>query len=112
MQITIDETNRRREKQLKYNEENNITPTQIINTTKSVFNFSKNQKVYVEAPESVNLAADPIVQYMSKDGLNKSITQTKKLMEAAAKDLDFMEATRLRDEMFALQKLLKEKFNL
>ena len=112
MRITIDETNRRREKQLKYNEENNITPTQIINTTKSVFNFSKNQKVYVEPSESVNLAADPIVQYMSKDALNKSIAQTKKLMEAAAKDLDFMEATRLRDEMFALQKILKEKFNL
>ena len=56
-----------------------------------------------------DIAADPVVQYMSIDGLEKAIEKTKKQMQAAAKDLDFIEAARLRDEMFALQNLVSEK---
>ena len=69
---------------------------------------SKSPKPYIEN-ESINLAADPVVKYMSKEQLQKSIAQTRKSMEKAAKDLDFMEAARLRDELFAFEKLLKEK---
>ncbi|HBF88256.1 MAG TPA: excinuclease ABC subunit B [Bacteroidales bacterium] len=109
MQRTIDETERRREKQIKYNIENNITPRQIINTTESVFEKNKKGKSYIE-PDKVEIAADPIVKYMTKDGLQKTITKTKKAMEAAAKELDFIEATRLRDEMFELEKIFNEKY--
>ncbi|MFC2137033.1 excinuclease ABC subunit UvrB [Bacteroidota bacterium] len=107
MQKTIDETNRRREKQLKYNEDHNITPKQIIKATTSIMG-NKPKDTYVE-PEGVTLAADPVVQYMSKEGLEKAIEKTKKAMQKAAKELDFIEAARLRDEMYELEKLLKSK---
>lgn len=113
MQRTINETNRRREKQLKYNEENNITPKQIIKAVGSIMGDKssestvKGKKVYVEN-EQVNVAADPIVQYMKPQGLEKAIEQTKKAMQKAAKELDFIEAARLRDEMYALQEMLKK----
>lgn len=114
MKKTIEETHRRRLKQIAYNFENNLTPTQIIKSRESIMGQSKvaNSKkgavAYIE-PSDINVAADPIVQYMSKDQLEKNIQKTKKAMETAAKELDFMEAARLRDEMYALKELLKTK---
>ena len=114
MRKTIEETNRRRETQTKYNIEHNITPTQIVKSHDSIFarsaggTKSPTSKAYVENV-SVNLAADPVMKYMTKEQIQKSITQTRKLMEKAARELDFMEAARLRDELFGLEKLLKEK---
>lgn len=112
MSRTIEETNRRREKQIKYNLENNIVPTQIKKSHDSIFAKSSDGKVkgkvYVEN-ESISLAADPVVKYMSKEQLQKAIAQTRKAMEKAAKELDFMEAARLRDELLDLEKRLKDK---
>ena len=114
MRKTIEETNRRRETQTKYNIEHNITPTQIVKSHDSIFarsaggTKSPTSKAYVENV-SVNLAADPVMKYMTKEQIQKSITHTRKLMEKAARELDFMEAARLRDELFGLEKLLKEK---
>ncbi|MGC9374237.1 MAG: excinuclease ABC subunit UvrB [Bacteroidales bacterium] len=107
MQQTIDETNRRREKQLLYNEKHGITPTQIVRTSKSMM-AEKHKKAYAE-PEQLNVAADPIVKYMDKKALEKAIEKNKLSMEKAAKELNFKEAARLRDEMFALQELLNKK---
>src|SRR5256712_10498681 len=111
MRRTIDETTRRREKQINYNAENNITP-RTVGTDKagiieqtSVVDFRGGvQKAYVES-ETLNLLADPIVQYMSKPDLQKSIDNTKKEMQKAAKEMDFLLAAKLRDEMFALEGL-------
>ncbi|SDR99238.1 Excinuclease ABC subunit B [Mucilaginibacter mallensis] len=116
MQITMDETNRRREIQIAYNTEHGITPTtvgksreEILEQT-SVMDFKGGvQQAYVEN-EMVTLAADPIVQYMTKADLKKSIENTKKEMLAAAKNMDFLLAAKLRDEMFALEKMMEEKF--
>lgn len=112
MQQTIDETTRRREKQLDYNQRNGITPTQIQNTTKSLLMGKKpagiKGKAYVE-PEKVSVAADPVVAYMSKEQLQKAISKSKSNMEAAAKELDFIEAARYRDEMYELQNLLADR---
>jgi excinuclease ABC subunit B len=118
MRITIDETNRRREKQTAYNTEHGITPMTVgksreaIIEQTSVMDFVGGvQKAYIEE-ESITqaLAADPIVQYMSKGDLKKSIDNTKKEMMAAAKNMDFLLAAKLRDEMFALEKMMEEKF--
>jgi excinuclease ABC subunit B len=112
MQRTIDATNYRREKQLKYNEENNITPTQIVKPTREIIGYEfRGGKKPVEYGESglPDVAADPVVQYMNVNGLEKAIEKLKKQMKAAAKELDFIEAARLRDEMFAFERLLKEK---
>ncbi|MBN2272795.1 MAG: excinuclease ABC subunit UvrB [Bacteroidales bacterium] len=112
MQRTIDETNRRREKQLLYNEKHNITPQQIIkaasNIMKEVRMKTGARQAYVE-PQSVNVAADPVVQYMSREALEKAIEKAKKSMEKAAGELNFIEAARLRDEMLALKELLKKR---
>lgn len=112
MQKTIDATNYRREKQLKYNQENNITPTQIIKPTREIIGYeyrSDKQPEYTGGMGQPDIAADPVVQYMDAKGLEKAIANTKKQMQTAAKELDFIEAARLRDEMFALQALLSEK---
>ncbi|MCY1722510.1 excinuclease ABC subunit UvrB [Prolixibacteraceae bacterium Z1-6] len=112
MQKTIDATNYRREKQLKYNEENNITPQQIIKPTREIIGYeyrSDKQPQYDGGMGQPDIAADPVVQYMSIEGLEKAIEKTKKQMQASAKELDFIEAARLRDEMFALQNLVQEK---
>ncbi len=109
MQRTMDETNRRREKQLIYNEENNITPQQIIKASKSVMGeiaTRAGKKAYVEPAQPI-LAADPVVKYMDSEALKKLIDETKTQMKKAAADLDFIEAARLRDEMYALEKKLK-----
>lgn len=117
MRITIDETNRRREKQIAYNTEHGITPKtvgkskeSIIEQT-SVMDFKGGiQRAYVEKEMTDSLAADPVVQYMTKAELQKSIDKTRKEMTAAAKDMDFLLAARLRDEMFALEKIMTERF--
>ncbi|MEA3316859.1 MAG: helicase-related protein, partial [Bacteroidota bacterium] len=107
MKQTIDETDRRREKQLHYNEINNITPQQIIKASKkSTLDISP--KAYT-GNQKTSIAADPVVKYMDKKGLEKAIEKNKKTMEKAAKELNFTEAARLRDELFELQDLLKEK---
>lgn len=113
MRRTIDETNRRREKQDEYNKKHGITPTQIIRSMESIMNQTTvmdrkyiEPKAYIES-EHINMAADPVVKYMGQDELKKLISQTKKSMERAAKELDFVEAARLRDEMYGLEKLLK-----
>ncbi len=108
MEKTIEETNRRREKQLKYNEDNNITPRQIIKASTSIMGKKAIKDVYVE-PDGITIAADPVVQYMGKEALEKAVNNTKKAMQNAAKELDFIEAARLRDEMYELEKLLKSK---
>jgi excinuclease ABC subunit B len=112
MQKTIHETNRRREKQLKYNEENNITPQQIVKASKSIMGRPVSQitgdKYYVE-PMETDLAADPLIHYMDKGALQKTIDKTKRAMEKAARELDFIEAARLRDEMYKLQEIMDKK---
>jgi len=110
MQRTIDQTNRRREKQFKYNQDNNITPTQIIKSFTSMMGdrpMDPSDKVKAYAVEHTSgIAADPVVKYMNADALEKVIETTQKAMKKAAKELDFIEAARLRDEMYDLQKLL------
>ena len=112
MQKTIDETNRRRERQLAYNVKNNITPQQIIKAASNIMQQvrlkTRTGKVYVE-PDKIDIAADPVVQYMNEAALEKAIENTRKAMEKAAGDLNFIEAARLRDEMYTYQKLLKDK---
>ncbi len=115
MQAAIDETNRKREKQLQYNEKPHITPAQIqksveaIHGQTTVVDKKGEKKVYAET-ESASLAADPVVQYMDKDQLRKAINRTRKQMEKAAKELDFMEAAAYRDELYALEKVFNERF--
>lgn len=112
MQKTIDETNRRREKQLRYNEEHSITPQQIIkassNILREVRNITGQRNAYVE-PEKPDIAADPVVQYMNKEAILKAIENTRSKMEKAASELDFIEAARYRDEMQTYQDLLDSK---
>jgi excinuclease ABC subunit B len=118
MQRTIDETNRRREKQVAFNIEHNITPTTIIKSTEQIFAQGSVLDVkgydpsnpYSLAPdgELVNVAAEDQAVYATIPQLEKAITKTKKDMNKAAKDLDFMEAARLRDEMLRMQKVLEE----
>ena len=109
MQKMIEETERRRNKQLEYNQANNITPVSVHKAIGDGFEGARKveMKYYVE-PEEARLAADPLVPYMSKEALKKRIDTVKKEMEKAAKELDFITAAHHRDEMLALQKLLHE----
>ncbi len=115
MKRTIDETNRRREKQTDYNTKNNITPKQIESNREQILERSKvvkgkqeKEKTYVE-PSNIDRAADPVISYMSAEELDKAIVKTRKEMEDAAKELNFLEAGRLRDEMYALERLRETK---
>lgn len=115
MQVAIDETNRRRAIQQAYNLKHGIVPTTILKSRERIMgqtkvaDSKKNAKVYAENFDSDNsVAADPVVQYLSKDKLEKLISQTQKRMEAAAKDLNFMEAARLRDEWQGMKNRLAE----
>lgn len=112
MQKTIDSTNYRRSKQIRFNEQNGIIPTQIVKPTREIigYEFRSNKAAsYTDDKLHADVAADPVVQYMNADALQKAILKTKKEMEAAAKELDFIEAARLRDEMYRLQELLRQK---
>lgn len=118
MRVTIDETNRRREKQIKYNEKHGIIPKTVgkskeaIIEQTSVVDFKGGvQHAYIDNIEPT-IAADPVVQYMTKAQLKKSIENTKKDMLAASKNMDFLLAAKLRDEMYALEKIMAEKFGL
>lgn len=114
---TIEETERRRERQIAYNEEHGIVPKTVRKSKEEIFKQTsvadakggQNQKAYIEK-EEVSIAADPVVQYMAKPALEKTIKSTEAAMQKAAKELDFMEAARLRDEMLELKKLYEERF--
>lgn len=117
MQKTMDETSRRRNKQLKYNEEHNITPATIRKSVESIMSqtaiadaLRKDKGVYIEKG-SADIAADPVIKYMDENQLGKAIIRTRKEIERVVKDLDFVEAARLRDEMIALEELLEQMKN-
>ena len=115
MRATIDETNRRREKQLRYNEEHGITPQQIRKARKAnelVGGGTSQQtaaRPYYAEEEHITVAADPIMEYMTREQLGKSIERTRKLMQEAAKKLDFIQAAQYRDEMLRMEEMLKTK---
>ncbi|MBQ7361772.1 MAG: excinuclease ABC subunit UvrB [Bacteroidaceae bacterium] len=113
MKKTMDETSRRREKQLAYNEANDITPKQIQKNIGNALASEKrdinSKKAYSEESISIHTAADPIVEYMSREQLEKSIERTRKLMKEAADKMEYIEAAQYRDEMQKLQELLKNK---
>lgn len=115
MQYTINETERRRAKQIEYNTKHNIIPKQAGKKAAAVSGFGtevimdgKTVKVYTGENE-LSVAADPVVKYMEPEELKKQIAKTKTAMLRAAKELDFAEAARLRDEMYGLEKMLEEK---
>jgi excinuclease ABC subunit B len=115
MQQAMDETNRRRKIQTDYNKEHGITPKTIIRSKDSILGQTKvadskrSTKNYYIENEETSLAADPVVAYLSKDELQKMADRVRKAMEKAAKELEFMEAAKLRDEYLAIQKLIEGK---
>ncbi len=111
MEMTIDETNRRRKIQMAYNEKHGITPTTVTKSREEIMNSQsildvRGKKTYIE-PDEPSLAADPIVEYMNREQLEKMKNVTEAKMKAAAKELDFMAAAQFRDELFAIKKRLK-----
>ena len=115
MRKTIEETDRRRAKQILYNTKHGITPTTIIKSIEDLIDRpdaprygAAMNRAYVES-ETISLAADPVIQYLGKPELEKLLATTKSRMMKAAKDLDFMEAARLRDEMMELEKMIGRK---
>jgi len=115
MQRMIDETNRRRIKQIEYNSKHNITPTQIIKSTQDIMGQTavadtsgNSPRAYIEK-NHLEVAADPVIQYMSKEKIQKLLTKTRKSMEEAVKELDFLEAARLRDELVQLEQIIESK---
>ncbi|HMT70087.1 MAG TPA: excinuclease ABC subunit UvrB [Saprospiraceae bacterium] len=113
MQYTIDETSRRRAVQIAYNQEHGITPTTVFKSREDVLNQKsildirgKKPIPYIEPLEKDSIAADPVIAYMNKDQISKLITETESKMKKAAKDLDFITAAQLRDELNALKKKL------
>lgn len=117
MRITIEETNRRREKQTAYNEKHGIIPRTVGKTREeimeqtSVADFMPGEvKAYVEPDAATLIAADPVMEHLGEKDMKKAIDNVKRQMDKAAKDMDFLEAAKLRDEMFALEKLYASKF--
>lgn len=117
MRVTIEETNRRREKQIAYNLEHGITPRTVGKTREEILEQTSvadfkviDTKAYVEPDPASLIAADPVMEYMGKKDVQKAIDNVKRKMDKAAKDMDFLEAAKLRDEMFALEKLFEERF--
>lgn len=115
MQLTMDETNRRREKQLAYNELHGITPKAIIKSVEKIMGQTavadarkKEPQAYIEK-EEVEIAADPVLQYMTDTQITKSIAELRKEIEKTVKELDFIQAAKLRDEMYALEDYLNER---
>lgn len=115
MKRMMNETNRRREKQISYNLLHQITPTAIIKSTQEILgqtsvadSRSEPNHTYIEN-ERINIAADPVIQYMPKEKLQKLLVKTRKKMEEAVKALDFLDAAQLRDELIALQQLIDQK---
>ncbi|MFN5170864.1 MAG: excinuclease ABC subunit UvrB [Cyclobacteriaceae bacterium] len=115
MQLAIEETNRRRQVQQEYNEAHGIVPRTILKSKDEIFKQTKVadskksvQRYYIEEEEK-SLAADPVAAYMTKEELEKMADRTRKAMEKAARELEFMEAARLRDELLAIQKLMEAK---
>ena len=115
MQQAIDETNRRRQIQMEYNLANNIKPKTILKNMQSILGQTKvadsrkdTKRYYVENEETT-LAADPVVAYLSKEELLKMAERTRKAMEKAAKELEFMQAAKLRDEYLAIQKMIESR---
>jgi excinuclease ABC subunit B len=109
MKRTIDETNRRREKQMEYNRVNGIVPTQVLKKERNVLDRVPAGVGYAEEPEKMNVLQDPVVQNMSKEQLQKAYASAKKEMEKAAAELDFMRAAKFRDEMKYLGELISKK---
>lgn len=115
MQVAIDETNRRRSVQQEYNQKHGIVPRTVLKSKEAIFrqtsiaDSGKPSKKYYVEDEETSLAADPVVAYLSKEELTKLADRTRKAMEKAAKELEFVEAARLRDEYLAVQKLLEER---
>jgi excinuclease ABC subunit B len=116
MQRTIDETNRRRAKQIQYNTEHNITPTTIIKSIEQVMKqtavldikgFSQDN-INIRTTDGLNMVAELNSQYETIPQMEKAILQTKKQMEKMAKAMDFMEAAKLRDEMFRMELQLEK----
>ncbi|MFN7708468.1 MAG: excinuclease ABC subunit UvrB [Sphingobacteriia bacterium] len=112
MQMLIDETERRREKQMAYNTAHGITPTTVSKSTQEIQEqMAVGARTFGYRMEETELAqvADPIVAYMSADQLRRSIADTRKQMEQAARQMDFLSAAKYRDELFALEKLMQER---
>ncbi|MEM9849975.1 MAG: excinuclease ABC subunit UvrB [Bacteroidota bacterium] len=113
MQMTIDETNRRRSIQMAYNEKNGIVPKTLrksreeIMSKSSILDIRGRKNVYVEQETAPSLAADPVVGYMTRDQIEKAIQETERKMKKAAKELDFISAARFRDDMMALKDRLR-----
>ncbi len=109
MRRTIDETNRRREKQMEYNKEHGITPTQVLKKERNVMERTQVGTEYVRDEEKADVLQDPIIRNMSKEQLQKAMASAKREMEKAAAELDFIRAAKFRDEMKFLGELISKK---
>lgn len=117
MRVTIEETDRRRDIQIAYNTKHNITPRTVGKTREeiieqtSVADYKPGEaKAYIEPDAASVIAADPVMEYLSEKDMRKAIDNVRKKMEKAAKGMDFLEAAKLRDEMFAMEKLAEQRF--
>lgn len=109
MRRTIDETNRRREKQMEYNKVNNIVPTQVLKKERNVMDRAQSGMEYARDEAKVNILEDPVIRQMSKEQLQKAMASAKREMEKAAAELDFVRAAKFRDEMRYLGELISKK---
>ena len=113
MQRTIEDTNRKRVKQVDHNEKNKLVPRALVKSRDEIMRQtavaeSRNEENYYVEEEKPSIAADPVIKYMSADQIRTLISKTKRSMEKAAKELDFIEAARLRDEMYELERIAEK----